>query len=258
MAKSIRVGTWNVNGIRSVSGKGFGEWFKTLNPDVLCVQEIKAKPEQLTEEQLHPNKFHSVWHSAEKPGYSGVAIFSREEPRDVQVGVGIPEIDREGRVLLAEFKDYSVISTYFPNSQRDHARLGYKLEFCTRMHDFLEEKRRAGKHVIVCGDFNIAHKEIDLKNAKSNVKNAGFLPEERAWLDQFTTAGYVDSFRVFEKGPGHYTWWSNRPGVRAKNIGWRLDYAFMNPEHADRLKSAKHLCDVMGSDHCPVIVELKG
>src|SRR5262249_54520331 len=155
-----------------------------------------------------------VWNPAEKPGYSGVAILSKKEPLSVRHGMGVPEIDREGRVLCAEFSDFVLINSYFPNSQRDHARLGYKLSFCAEVLRFCESYRRAGKNIVLCGDFNIAHRAIDLKNPKSNENNAGFLPEERAWLDEFTGQGYVDTFRHFVKDPGHYTWWSYRPGVR--------------------------------------------
>lgn len=255
--KSIQIATWNVNGIRSAQSKGFVKWLHDLDADFVCLQEIKAKPEQLNEELLKPKGYTSFWNPAEKPGYSGVAIYSKREPLNVIAGIGVPEFDREGRVLILEYPDFNVISSYFPNSQRDHARLPYKLEFCKQILKYLERERKKGKNTIITGDFNIAHTEIDLKNPKSNQKNAGFLPEERAWMEAFIKNGYVDTFRVFEKGGGHYTWWSNRPGVRARNIGWRLDYAFMNPEHADRLKSAKHLPEVMGSDHCPVVIGLK-
>jgi exodeoxyribonuclease III len=255
--KKISIATWNVNGIRSAATKGFVNWLHELDADYVCLQEVKAKPEQLEEKLLKPKGYTSFWHSAEKPGYSGVAIYTKHEPLSVKTGLGIPEIDREGRVLLLEYPNFNIISSYFPNSQRDHARLPYKLAFCDRIFKYLEAGRKKGKHTIITGDFNIAHREIDLQNPKSNKKNAGFLPEERAWMDRFIESGYVDTFRVFEKGTGHYTWWSNRPGVRARNIGWRLDYAFMNPEHADRLKAATHLCNVMGSDHCPVVIDLK-
>jgi len=178
-------------------------------------------------------------------------------PLSVQTGIGIPEIDDEGRVLVAEYPDFTLVNAYFPNSQREHTRLDYKLEFCKQMFKFLEKMRKKGKHVVLCGDFNIAHNEIDLKNPKSNQKNAGFLPEERAWMTEFLNGGYIDTFRHFEKGPGHYTWWSYRPGVRAKNIGWRLDYFCTNREHEDRLKAARHQPEALGSDHCPVVLDLK-
>ena len=249
--------SWNVNGIRAAQKGGFIKWFEEQAADFVCLQETKARPEQLEEGVLHPAGYHSYWHSAEKPGYSGVAIYAKKEPLSIKEGMGIPEIDREGRVIIAEYKDVTLINSYFPNSQRDHARLPYKLEFCDQMFRFLEKLRKQGKTVLICGDFNISHKAIDLKNPKSNEKNAGFLPEERAWMDKFTQKGWVDTFRHFNQDPGHYTWWSYRPGVRAKNVGWRLDYFFANGEVKDRLKSMVHQPHVMGSDHCPVVLELK-
>lgn len=255
--------SWNVNGLRSVYRKDFAKWFKSEKADVVCLQEIKVSREQIEgeEELLHPEGYESVWHSAEKAGYSGVLMYLKKEPLEVRTGLGIAEIDREGRWLEVDVKTgagpLTVISSYFPNSQRDHARLDYKLEFCTQAEKRLQKLRSKGKHVLICGDFNIAHKEIDLKNPKSNTKNAGFLPEERAWMDRFIDLGWVDTFRTFEPGPGHYTWWSYRPGVREKNVGWRLDYFFSNPEGADRLKSVIHQPEIMGSDHCPVALTLK-
>jgi exodeoxyribonuclease-3 len=252
----MKISSWNVNGVRACERGGFLDWFAREGADVVCLQETKARPEQLGEAVLHPEGYHSHWHSAEKPGYSGVAIYSRREPLRVYPG-GATEFDREGRVLVAEFPEVAVINAYFPNSQRDHARLPYKLAFCDWMLGFCETLRAEGRSLVLCGDFNIAHKPIDLRNPKQNENNAGFLPEERAWLDRFTHAGYVDSFRHFTPDPGHYTWWSYRPGVREKNIGWRLDYHFVNPELRDRLKAARIQPQVKGSDHCPVTVELR-
>lgn len=253
----MKIASWNVNGLRSVATKGFADWLGASGLDAVCLQEIKARPEQLDESIARPPGYSSVFWPAEKPGYSGVAIFSRKAPLETWTGVGDDEADREGRFLAAEFKDFVLISAYFPNSQRDHARLPFKLRFCERATTKLESLRALGKNVMICGDFNVAHREIDLKNPKSNVKNAGFLPEERAWMGGFLDRGWVDGFRKFEEGPGHYTWWSYRPGVREKNVGWRLDYACVNAEFSDRLKSVRHAPDVKGSDHCPVIAELK-
>ncbi len=249
--------SWNVNGIRAASKAGFLDWFAAENADVVCLQEIKATQDQLDETLRNPTKFHSFWHSAQKPGYSGVAVFTKKEPLRVQIGIGVEEIDAEGRVLIAEFADFVLINTYFPNSQRDHKRLGFKLSFCNQILKTCDSLRSKGKNLVLCGDLNIAHKEIDLKNPKSNLNNAGFLPEERAWMDQFVENGYVDSFREFTKDPGHYTWWSYRPGVREKNIGWRLDYFITNQEYKDRLRAVQHQPFVKGSDHCPVSLVLK-
>lgn len=261
--------SWNVNGLRAVHKKGFSDWFKTEAADVICLQEIKVTRDVIedTEELLNPLGYHSVFHSAEKAGYSGLVIYSRKEPLAVRPGLSMPEFDREGRWLEADFKqssfggasgDVTVINSYFPNSQRDLARLDYKLAFCAAAEKRLETLRAEGKTILLCGDFNIAHKEIDLKNPKTNTKNAGFLPEERAWFEKMVgTRGWLDTFREFEKGPEHYTWWSYRPGVREKNIGWRLDYFLANPEARDLLKNVSLAPEIMGSDHCPVRLSLK-
>jgi exodeoxyribonuclease-3 len=253
----MKLVTWNVNGIRSVGRKNFFEWFKEQEADLVCVQEIKARPDQLEENLLHPGNYHSYWHPADKPGYSGVAIYAKKEPLRVINGIGCPTIDAEGRVIIAEYKSFVLINAYFPNSQREHTRLGYKLAFCEKMFNFCEKFRNEGKQVVLCGDFNIAHHSIDLKNPKTNLKSAGFLPEERAWMDHLIhKEGYLDTFRHFVKEPGHYTWWSHRPGVRDKNIGWRLDYFVVNPEFKNYLKSVRHEPETKGSDHCPVVLEL--
>ena len=253
----MRLISWNVNGVRAVAQKGFMNWFEAQEADVVCLQETKAQEEQLDLFLRNPGGYQSFWHSAQKPGYSGTAIYTRREPDQVIEGIGIPEIDSEGRVLQADFGEFRLINAYFPNSQREHTRLGYKIDFCNAMLEHVESLRKKGRHVVLCGDFNIAHREIDLRNPKENVNNAGFLPEERAWLDQFERAGYVDAFRNFTKDPGHYTWWSYRPGVRARNIGWRLDYFWVNAEFRDRLVSARHQPEVMGSDHCPVVLDVR-
>jgi exodeoxyribonuclease III len=256
-SKKIRFVSWNVNGIRAVAKKGFFDWFEKIDADFICLQETKVNPQQIEDDEqfLHPKGYHSLWAPAQKPGYSGVMFYSRHEPDAYRVGLGQEEFDSEGRVIELDFKNITLVNAYFPNSQREHGRLGYKLDFCKKIHHRLEVLRAAGRTVLVCGDFNIAHHEIDLKNPKSNKDNAGFLPEERAWLDGFVASGWVDTFRKFEKGPGHYTWWSYRPGVREKNIGWRLDYFFVNPESESRVISVRHQTDVMGSDHCPVILD---
>lgn len=253
----MKLVSWNVNGIRACAKDGLVNWMQSEKPDVLCLQEIKATPEQLEPELRDPKGYLSIWNPAKKPGYSGTALFTKKEPHSVEYGLGIPKFDQEGRVLIVKFKDYTLVNSYFPNSQRDHARLPFKLEFCKAFAKKINSMRDSGENVVLCADWNIAHKEIDLKNPKTNVKNAGFLPEERAWMDQFIQMGYIDTFRHFNQDGGHYTWWSYRPGVREKNIGWRLDYFMTNHEHKDRLKKSYHRNDVFGSDHCPVVLELK-
>lgn len=256
--------TWNVNGLRAVHKKGFSNWFAKEEADFVCLQEIKVTREavETVEDLIHPEKYASAWHSAEKAGYSGLVTYCRKEPLDVRAGLGSPEIDREGRWLEVDLKaggnTVTLINSYFPNSQRDHARLPYKLDFLVKAAVRMEELRAKGRTVIVCGDFNIAHRDIDLKNPKTNTKNAGFLPQERAWMDLMVDQrGWIDSFREFEKGGDHYTWWSYRPGVREKNIGWRLDYFLANPEARDLLLGVSNGADVKGSDHCPVRLTLK-
>lgn len=259
--------SWNVNGIRSIEKKGFAKWFEDQKADFVCLQETKANPEQVSEYLKNPGGTHSYWSSAQKAGYSGVAVFAKKEPLSVREGLGIADIDSEGRVLTLEYPEFSLINAYFPNSQHSHARLPYKLTFNQAMLAHCEALRKKGKHIILCGDFNVAHTEIDLKNPKTNHENPGFLPEERAWMDAFVASehserskrpAYIDTFRKFNPGAeGHYTWWSYRPGVRARNVGWRIDYFVTNPEFADRLKAAEHQTQVMGSDHCPVLLQLK-
>jgi exodeoxyribonuclease-3 len=254
----MKLMSWNVNGIRAVEKDGkLARWMDAEKPDVVCLQEIKAFPEQVEGLLLAPPEYHQLWHSAQKPGYSGTAVFTKKEPLSVTNGIGVPEIDHEGRVLVVEFKEMTLLNCYFPNSQRDSARLDYKLFFCGKFLEYTEKLRKAGKHVVICGDFNIAHRAIDLKNPKANEKNAGFLPEERAWMDQFLGAGYVDTFRKFTPDPGHYTWWSYRPGIRDRNIGWRLDYWMVNQEFSDRVAISRIQPEVRGSDHCPVVMEVR-
>ena len=249
--------SWNVNGIRACAKAGFLKWFETESADIICLQETKARPEQLDETLRNPLKYFAAWNSAEKAGYSGTVVFSKKEPLDIQLGLGDPTFDQEGRVMILKYPQFTLINSYFPNSQRDHHRLPFKLAFCKKFFETVQSLRDSGQNVVMCADWNIAHQEIDLKNPKSNKKNAGFLPEERAWMGEFIEAGYLDVFRQFEPGGGHYTWWSYRPGVREKNIGWRLDYFMVNKEFKDRLKTAHNLTKVMGSDHCPVRIELR-
>ena len=255
---SLKLLSWNVNGLRAVHRKGFLEWFEAQQAEVVCLQEVRAHPDQLDEELIHPPGYHSVWHPGERPGYSGVTTYSRREPLTVRHGLGVRKIDREGRVLVTEFPSFTVINAYFPNSRHDHSRLGFKLRFCRAMRRLCDRIRKSGKNLVLCGDFNIAHRAIDLRNPKQNKDNPGFLPEERAWMDTFLARCYDDPFRRLHPGEaGRYTWWSYRPTVRERNIGWRLDYHCINRQLADRVAQAEHQPEVMGSDHCPVVLELK-
>ena len=252
-----KIVSWNVNGLRSVQKKGLQQYWQQENPDLFCLQEIKAHPDDLDADLCQPKGYKAFWNPAEKAGYSGLVVYSRLEPEAVQLGLGDSEADAEGRVLSLRFKNFTLINSYFPNSQRDHARLPFKLRFCKKMWSYLAQLHARGENIVLCGDFNIAHREIDLRNPKTNVKNAGFLPEERAQFDALLSGPFVDVFREFEKGPEHYTWWSYRPGVRAKNVGWRLDYFVSNKENLGRIKSMQHRPEVMGSDHCPIVLNLK-
>ncbi|MCC6276607.1 MAG: exodeoxyribonuclease III [Oligoflexia bacterium] len=252
----MRIYSWNLNGIRSAATQGLLKWLSDESPDIVCFQELKANREDVDQLILSPFGYQSFWHSAEKKGYSGVAIYSRRRPDDISLGLGVKAFDREGRVIAAQFGDLIVVSAYFPNSQRDHARLGFKIDFCEAIAEYVDKLVSSKKSVVLCGDFNIAHQEIDLKNPHSNRNNAGFLPEERAWMSRFLGKGYVDSFRSACPEPGHYSWWSYRPGVREKNIGWRLDYHVLSPNLRSRIQRAEIHPDVLGSDHCPVSVEL--
>jgi exodeoxyribonuclease III len=246
--------SWNVNGIRAVEQKGFSNILTGFDADIIAIQETKAQPEQLSPELINIPGYTSYWHSAERKGYSGVAVYSRLEPLRVLTGMDEPEFDCEGRVLTLEFSGFFLMNIYFPNSGEGLKRLDFKLRFNEALLKFADRLRQA-KTVILCGDFNVAHKPIDLKNPAANVKNAGFTPEERAWMDGFVAAGFVDTFRVFNQEPEQYTWWSYRFNARAKNIGWRIDYFCVDAGSMDKVRDAAILKEVMGSDHCPVQLE---
>lgn len=248
--------SWNVNGIRAIEKKGFIQWLAQTSPDLLCIQETKAHKGQLNPELINPidangAKYFSYWSSAKKAGYSGTALYSKTEPLNI-IPFGYPEFDDEGRVVMAEFPEAIVISAYFPNSQEAGARLGYKLDFCAAILETCNKIRAQGKQLILCGDYNIAHKPIDLANPKTNEKNPGYLPEERAWMDTFIQEGYIDTFRHFCAEAGHYTWWSYRFRAREKDIGWRIDYTCTDPAFLPKIKESSILKTIEGSDHCPV------
>lgn len=246
--------SWNVNGLRAVLKKNFLEFLEQEKPDILCLQETKCSPDQV--EPVWPKRYEAHWNSAEKKGYSGTAIFTKPRPLGVKPHIGVADHDREGRVLTAEYDDFYLVNVYVPNSQRELTRLAYRQ---TWDQDFLRYLKALEKKkpVIWCGDLNVAHTEIDLANPKANAKNHGFTPEERAGFGAFLAAGFIDTFREFEKGPQHYTWWSPMAGARARNVGWRIDYFLMSPALRPRLKRAAILPHVMGSDHCPVLIELR-
>ncbi len=247
--------SWNVNGLRAVERKGFVSWLAGEQPDILCLQETKARPEQLPDNLLHPDGYTAYFASADRKGYSGVAVYTRHVPLDVSF-FGDSAFDQEGRLIVLHFDSYSVVNGYFPNSQEGGARLGYKLEFCRGLHEKLNTWVRRGHHVVLCGDYNIAHRDIDLARPEANEQNPGFLPEERSWMSSFLESGYVDTFRIFESSGGHYTWWSYRAGARRRNIGWRIDYHCVNESLAGKVQAARIRQEVTGSDHCPVELTL--
>ncbi len=253
----MKLVSWNVNGIRAAHRKGFLDWLHAASPDVLTVQETKAHPDQLAAKLRQPDGYHTWWASAERKGYSGVGLFSKSQPRDVQVGLGIEKFDSEGRTLIADFDDFTLMTTYLPNGKASQERLRYKMEYKEAFLDYANGLRAAGKSVVFCGDINTAHNEIDLTHPKPNSKYSGFLREERDWIDKVVEQGYIDIYR--HRNPeqaGAYSWWSMRSGARAKNVGWRIDYFFISPDLLERVTDAAIHADVMGSDHCPISLTL--
>ncbi len=246
--------SWNVNGLRAVLRKNFLEYLDAEKPDILCLQETKCTPDDV--EQLWPADYSTHWNTAQKKGYSGTVIFTKTRPLKVTTGIGHDAHDSEGRVVTAELADFFLVNAYVPNSQRELTRLAYRQQWDQDFLSYLKKLEKK-KPVIFCGDFNVAHTEIDLANPKANVKNHGFTPEERAGFTAMIKAGFVDTFREFEKGGGHYTWWSVMTNARARNIGWRLDYFLISGALRPRLTHAFIHSHVMGSDHCPVGIELE-
>jgi len=247
-----------VNGYRAAWKKGFEEWLEKDNTDVVCIQETKSWPEQLSEEQLSPMSYHSAFAQAEKKGYSGTGTFSKTEPDSVQIGFGDEKWDTEGRVLITEHADGKLLlaNIYFPNGQRDQERLDYKMDFYDKTLKYFTELKDQGKNIIVCGDYNTAHKEIDLARPKANENTSGFLKIEREWIDKWIEAGFVDTFRMFNPNPDEYSWWSFRARARDNNVGWRIDYFFVSDNMRDAVVNGEIHQEIMGSDHCPLSVEI--
>ena len=249
--------SWNVNGIRAAYKKGILDWFKDAKPDILCLQETKAHPEQLTEDLLSVKGYKSFFSSAEKKGYSGVVTYSKPEPVEVKNGLGVKKFDSEGRFIITDYKEFILFNIYFPNGKASKERLDYKMEFYETFLKHLKKLLKQGKNIVICGDVNTAHKEIDIARPKENEKISGFLPIEREWIDKFLDAGFIDTFRVFNQEPDNYTWWDMITRARDRNVGWRIDYFYISESLRKNLKSAFILSDVMGSDHCPIGIELK-
>jgi exodeoxyribonuclease-3 len=254
---TIKIVSWNVNGIRAAHRKGFLDWFEEERPDILCIQETKANEDQFPSDLRAIDGYHKFYSSAEKKGYSGVALYTAIEPVGIEPGFGIERFDSEGRTLQADMGDFVLFNVYFPNGRSSDERLGYKLEFYDAFLDHIGTLRSQGRNIIVCGDVNTAHKPIDLARPKENEKISGFLPIEREWIDKLVERGYVDTFRMFNEEPGQYSWWTQRANSRARNVGWRLDYFFVNEEFRENVKSAGIHQEVMGSDHCPVSLEVE-
>jgi exodeoxyribonuclease-3 len=258
MRGGMKIVTWNVNGLRAVLNKGFLDWLKAEKADVVCLQEIKVKPEQIPDGLVQMPGYHSYWFSAKKPGYSGTAILAKQKPDEIWEGIDQPHAKDEGRVLGARFGNLQVLSAYYPNSQEGGARKDVKLEFCEAIHKKVDALVKKKQDVVLCGDYNIAHMEIDLARPKENEENPGFFPWERDAMTKFLAAGYVDIFR--EQHPGekdHYSWWSFRSAARERNVGWRIDYTCLSPSLRSRAKETFIKNQVFGSDHCPVGVVLK-
>lgn len=257
MPKKITLLSWNVNGIRAVLKKGFFQWLDKTQPDILCLQETKASPDQLVPEVLSHPPYFSYWHSAEaKKGYSGVATYTKEKPLKTETGFGIEKFDREGRMLMTEFEDFILFNVYFPNGKQNSDRLNFKLEFYDAFLRHIEGLKKRGKKIIFCGDINTAHREIDLARPKANEEISGFLPIERKWIDRVIEKGWLDSLREFHSEPALYTWWDMKSRSRERNVGWRIDYFFIQKELRKNLKKAFILPEVLGSDHCPTGIEL--
>jgi exodeoxyribonuclease-3 len=255
----VRIHSWNLNGIRAATTKGFAGWLEQGSSEIVGVQEVRAQPDQVPDEVTGVSRFHQSFTAPIRKGYSGVGLFSRRKPDAVETSLGEDRFDDEGRVQIARFGKLVVANGYFPNGNgknRDNSRIPYKLDWYAALFDRLQKLRKSGKRVIVMGDFNTAHNAIDLARPKDNQKTSGFRPEERAELDRWAEAGWVDTFRAFEPGPDHYSWWSQRFGVRARNVGWRIDYVFASPAAMKFVRGAFIEPNVMGSDHCPIGIDV--
>ena len=275
----MKIASWNVNGIRACIKKGFWEWFENSKADVVCLQEMKitekdfakiatehdltplhdfSDPDLFEEERKRKKPIYFALACAEKAGYSGVAIFSKIKPKGVQVGWGIDEFDREGRTIFAEYDDFLLVTSYVPNGGRDLSRIPYKMAYSDELLKYLQKERKRQKNIILCGDMNVAHTEIDIKNPKTNVNNSGFTQIERDWFSKFLDHDYIDTFRHLNPDKRDiYTWWSYRPGVRQRNVGWRIDYFAVTGEMISKVKSSTTQMEQMGSDHCPIFLSLK-
>lgn len=252
----MKIISYNVNGIRAAVSKGLYDWLEVESPDILCLQETKAQEEQIDLITMQSMGYQSYIHSAEKKGYSGVALFSKQPADNIEIGVGVPLYDQEGRVLRADFGDLTVVSVYIPSGTTGDIRQDFKMDFLVHFEAYVRRLREERKNVVISGDYNICHKPIDINNPQKHTKSSGFLPDERAWFDDFVASGMIDSFREFDQRPDQYSWWSYRAGAKPKNLGWRIDYHMVSAPLKDKLLGASILPELNFSDHCPIIVEL--
>lgn len=267
----MKIISWNINGIRSLIGQNPSKNFDKISnenklfkyiekeqPDIICLQETKAEPDQIKEELRYPPGYYGYFnHSKAKKGYSGVVTYTKQKPICFNEDIGSEKFDREGRIMQTEFKDFILFNVYFPNGTSGQERVDYKLEFYDYLFNYIDEIRKNGKPIIVCGDYNTAHHPIDLARPDENKDTSGFLPEERVKLDKIIELGYIDTFRHFNKEPNNYTWWSNRARARENNVGWRIDYHFVTNNIIDAVRNSFHQPDVLGSDHCPIVLDLE-
>lgn len=252
----MKITTWNVNGYRAVFGKQGFAWVEEHQPDALCLQEIKVRPDQLKEDQRQLPGYQAYWNPADRPGYSGTAVFYKNEPIEISTGLGMEIFDTEGRVIRLKYPDFYLYNIYFPNGGEENLRVPFKLDFYARLLEICDALHESGENIIITGDFNTAHKEIDLARPKENEKNTGFLPEERVWIDKFLEHGFIDVYRQLYPSTQAYTWWTYRMNAREKNIGWRLDYYLISESLVSRVRDVQIHDDIMGSDHCPVTLEI--
>jgi len=254
--KTIQILSWNVNGLRAICRKGFVDWLQKTQPDILCVQESRVTIDQVPKEVQELDNYHIYLTTAEKKGYSGVMLFSKVEPEKVEYGMGVEKFDVEGRVIIAEYKDFTIFNVYFPNGKSSPERLEYKMNFYEAFLKYVNKLKDKGTNLVICGDVNTAHKEIDLAHPKENEMYSGFLPIEREWIDKLLDHGYIDTFRQFNQDPDNYSWWDYKTRARERNVGWRIDYFFVSNSLKKKLKSGFIMSEVMGSDHCPIGIEL--